>query len=180
MATKKVFDPTCDPVEPYFRRLRREYNLTQSELAREAQISSLAVLRNEHLCYHTPLPNVATALALYTGVPLKIIIHEYHIDVSRRRKYTSETLLPLALDDPIQFLHTVNFKDWRIFICIRENLPTSVIKFSSMICVNPSTITDYEKRQSINSNASIPAALRVAWNEMYGSHLFGNNVKLDF
>jgi transcriptional regulator with XRE-family HTH domain len=159
------FDPTQDPVEPYVRRLRKEFNYTQDELARESQTSRLAVLRNEHLNYSDPLPNIVTTLSLLTEVPLKTIQHEYHIDVSKRRRYASEVLLPRENFD---YIVITNFFEWRVAMCLRNDLPLSIIKFSSMVCVNPSTITDYEFRQQTNLNTSTPASLKIALREMYG------------
>ena len=166
---EEFFDPTKDPVVPYVRRLRLEFNLTQDDLARESRTSRLAVLRNEHLCYPDPLPNIATHLSLYTDVPLKNIQHEYHIDVSRRRKYTSEVLLQLDSDD-YNVLNEASFKSFRIEKCRNAfgglGLPTSLIKFSSMICVHPSTIASYEVAQQSNLSVALPRALAVALREM--------------
>jgi len=159
------FDPTSDPVVPYVRRLRLEFNLTQDELARESRTSRLAVLRNEHLCYPTPLPNIATHLSMFTEVPLNTLIHEYHNDVLRRRRYTAETLLELDSDD-YNVLNEVSFKQFRIEKCSAVGLPTSLIKFSSMICVHPSTINSYETAQMENLTVALPRALAVALREM--------------
>ena len=171
------FDPTSDPVIPYFRRLRLEFNLTQDELAREARTSRLAILRNEHLCYPDPLPNIATHLSLFTDVPLKNLQHEYHIDVFRRRTYTSEVLLPLDSDDS-NLLDEISFHDFRQSKCRAVGLPTSLIKFSSMICVHPSTIATYEFAQTRNLSVALPRALAVALREMHWLNVLSRDSSL--
>lgn len=167
--TQLEFDPTSDPVIPYVRRLRLEFGLTQDALALESRTSRLAVLRNEHLCYPTPLPNIATHLSLFTEVPLSTILHEYHNDVSRRRRYTSEVLLQLS-DDDYNVLSEASFKSFRLNKARAVGLPESLIKFSSMICVHPSTIASYELAQGFDDTAdltvALPRALAVALREM--------------
>lgn len=162
---KTMFNPVNTPVTPYIRRLRKELNLTQSELAREAQTTQLAVLRNEHLNYNTPLPNIATRLSQLSDIPLKHIQTEYHIDVQKRRQWTASMLASISTD----LLDYYCFKTWRIAICKNAGLPTSIIKFSSMVCVNPNTISSFEKRNSANGltkPTSIPRSLAVAFREM--------------
>jgi transcriptional regulator with XRE-family HTH domain len=178
----KIFDPTQDPVVPYFVRLRKELNLTQETLAREANVSRLALLRNEHLCYPTPFPAIATQLALLAkehldieggGNTVKHITHEYHIDVMRRRRYASILIPYIKETEDANFYLSKgqrewNFSIWRTSYCRAVGLSRSIVSFSSLICVNPSTIRNFEIKNASNDSkpVAIPRTLDIAFREM--------------
>ena len=151
----------------HIRQLRLQINLTQQELAIQCGVSRHAIIRQEQLCYPTPLPSVVSTLSDITGLSELFIRTCYLNDVTTNRLNTAELLRPISLSLLSSAKRTNStiskhpFMAWREHIFTIAGLPDSRIHFSIMTSIHPATLTKYEAFKT-----GFPGAIEIAFNEM--------------
>ena len=144
--------------------IRLAFHMSQGDLAMEAGLSRHAVLRNEQLCYPTPLPGIITALSNISGIGEWVLEERYADDVTLNRIQAGANIFRdyqlqvncLARSSTYRGqLHP--FQVWRECVFRHLELPDSRIYFCSAITVHPATMTAYE-----NFKTGFPQPLEVA------------------
>ena len=145
--------------------LRNTIGITQSELAAEAGVSRHSVLRQEQMCYPSPLPNIIAALSDITGQSERSLVEQYKIDVKRNRDlaqhiyfYDHQLMWKayIRADTPTK-TGKHPFQVWReaLFEFLGEN--DSRIHFCSVTSIHPATLSKYESFKT-----GFPAGMEVA------------------
>ena len=151
------------------KQLRLSIGITQNELAIQAGVSRHSVIRQEQLCYPTPLPSIISLLSDVLGTSEDLIIHSYLRDVSLNRHNTGLT----ALSDHDRLIYLANkvsrtpsisihpFQIWRESVFDRQDISTSRIHFSQLCSIHPATLSKYEAFKT-----GFPTPIEVAFKEM--------------
>ena len=158
-------------MESYVKHLRLSLGLTQFELATQAAVSRMAVLRNEQLCYPTPLPAIIATLSDIIGLSVPAITASYQEDVSKNRSISASEIFNdhehlIRVADIIGYTYNHNytshlFKVWREAIFDKLVLNTSRIYFSQCTSIHPATLSKYESFKT-----GFPAPIELAFKEM--------------
>jgi DNA-binding XRE family transcriptional regulator len=129
------------------REIRQEANLTQAQLAYEADISRHAVLRMEQHVYPVPLPNVIDALSQISGLSESTLYNRYIAEVESHRE---ESGIQWSLDTITDAIFEYDSGSHHPFIGLRHNIahrvgkPDSAIQFSMAFSIHPFTLSEYE------------------------------------
>lgn len=153
--------------------LRESIPLTQEELAIQAAVSRHAVLRQEQLCYPSPLPNIIDTLSDIVGTDSQTLTNRYLEDVARNRaesgfEYFNDHAFLAGTATHIinNYSRTTShgkhpFQVWRESVMDSLGLSDSRIHFSQVTSIHPATLSRYE-----SFNTGFPAPVEVAFRSM--------------
>lgn len=138
-------------------RLRREANLTQRQLAHEAGITPLAVLKNEQGLYTRPSASLVRVLAHATGTPETAIVAGYQNDQVLFRQHAAKQVR--ASVDLFYFTNQPpvgSLKEFIHLIC-----DGSVQQFCKLLAVHPTVVARYLRKPG----TQMPSQLRTAFKD---------------
>lgn len=159
-------------MESNIKALRLSSGLTQRELAIQCHVSRHSVIRNEQLCYQSPLPTIVSTLSDILGTSENKIIEAYLADRSLNRAATAQNILfnhqrleEIALSLAFEGVQALSanhpFQTWREWVLGEQTYPISRIYFSQVVSVHPATLYKYEAFKT-----GFPLPLSVAFKEM--------------
>lgn len=120
-------------------RIRRDYRLTQKQIADTAGITEQVVLKAEQGLYPTLPPALLDALYQFTGTRKAVLESEYELWIDEA---ISQVKLPSHLGNQM-ITDPILFNEWRSTVCGMNHVPDNINAFCKLLKIHPYVIQKY-------------------------------------
>lgn len=120
------------------KQIRLDHKLTQGAMASLAGVSSGVVTKTESGVYPEVPPNLLKAICTLTGRPAVGVVDEYEAWIEQK-------LSTVKFPNIYYFSNPKEFKQFREELCKANEIPNTIIAFSTLLSIHPYVIEKFEK-----------------------------------
>lgn len=129
------------PINP-IKQIRLDHKLTQKDMASLAGVSPGVVTKTEAGVYPEVPPNLLKAICTLTGRPAVGVVDEYEAWIEYKLRSVKLPNLAVELVIPSTPQEMKEFRRW---ICASNEVPNTIIAFSTLLSIHPYVIEKFEK-----------------------------------